>query len=81
MERYCGFLKHALRSRSQPWRNLDERIKQFAHLAQLRVKYDLHEEIPPQIRRAQQPSSVERVYPECEQFYAIDNKITHQLFY
>ncbi|EKM61743.1 uncharacterized protein PHACADRAFT_82341, partial [Phanerochaete carnosa HHB-10118-sp] len=38
MEQYCSFLKHALQSRSQPWRNLDKRVKALAYQSQLRVK-------------------------------------------
>ncbi|KAJ7271435.1 hypothetical protein B0H12DRAFT_996022, partial [Mycena haematopus] len=30
MERYCGFLKRGLRSRSQPWANLNNRMLHYA---------------------------------------------------
>ncbi|PSR75102.1 hypothetical protein PHLCEN_2v9325 [Hermanssonia centrifuga] len=63
MERYCGFLKQGLRSRSQPWRNLDERIKDFACISQLQLKYNLHEELPSMDKR-EEISSSERVYDE-----------------
>ncbi|KAI0682508.1 hypothetical protein BC835DRAFT_1298874 [Cytidiella melzeri] len=41
LERYCGFLKRELQSRSQPWRNIDIRLQHFARLSQLQVLYDL----------------------------------------
>ena len=66
MERYCGFLKHALQSRSQPWRNLDERVKALAYRSQLKVKYDLKDELETIQRRGDDLSSVEHIYPECE---------------
>jgi hypothetical protein len=45
MERYCGMLQGSLRSRSQPWGNLNKRVLQLAYLAQLNAKYDLEEEL------------------------------------
>ncbi|KAJ7200625.1 hypothetical protein GGX14DRAFT_168794, partial [Mycena pura] len=45
MERYCGFLKHGLSSKRFPWSNLNNRILNFAYLEQLRVRYDLSEEL------------------------------------
>lgn len=45
MERYCGFLKQALHSRSQPWRNLDERIKHFAYITQVRMRFNLQHDL------------------------------------
>lgn len=65
MERYCGFLKNALRSRSQPWRNLDERIKQFSYAAQLRMKYDLSEELSIDQHSSERITKREHVYAEC----------------
>ncbi|KAI0368214.1 hypothetical protein BV20DRAFT_1037221 [Pilatotrama ljubarskyi] len=41
MERFCGHLKRALRSRVQPWAHLDRRATNLAHAAQLQAKYDL----------------------------------------
>ncbi|KAF7334036.1 hypothetical protein MVEN_02309100 [Mycena venus] len=32
MERYCGFLKRGLRSKSQPWANLNNRVLNYAYL-------------------------------------------------
>ncbi|KAI0070886.1 hypothetical protein K474DRAFT_1737601 [Panus rudis PR-1116 ss-1] len=45
MERYCGILKRALKSRRHPWRNLDHYVHQTACLTQLRFKYTLDEEL------------------------------------
>jgi hypothetical protein len=45
MERYCGMLQGCLRSRSQPWGNLNKHILQIAYLAQLGAKYSLDEEL------------------------------------
>lgn len=38
-------LQSVLRSRTQPWSNLNIRVKQTAYLAQLRAKYDLEDEL------------------------------------
>ena len=45
MERFCGMLKIALRSRSQPWGNLNNRLKQLVYLGQLGARYDLEDEL------------------------------------
>ena len=45
MERYCGMLQSCLHSRSQPWGNLNKRVLQLTHLAQLNAKFDLEEEL------------------------------------
>ncbi|KAI0646642.1 hypothetical protein C8Q79DRAFT_908784 [Trametes meyenii] len=45
MERFCGHLKRALRSRAYPWSHLDRRVANIAHLAHLRARYDLEEEL------------------------------------
>lgn len=74
MERYCGFLKRALRSRSQPWRNLDERIKHFAYITQIRMRFNLQHDLDLLIEDPAndsededifQVSSVERIIPSC----------------
>ncbi|KAI0669093.1 hypothetical protein C8Q78DRAFT_945394, partial [Trametes maxima] len=44
MERFCGHLKQALRSRVHPWSHLDQRATNLAHLAHLRVRYDLEDD-------------------------------------
>ncbi|KAJ7202160.1 hypothetical protein GGX14DRAFT_544608 [Mycena pura] len=45
IERYCGFLKHGLRSKSHPWPNLTKRILSYAYLEQLGVRFDLEAEL------------------------------------
>jgi hypothetical protein len=45
MERFCGMLQGALRSRSQPWGNLNNRLKLMAYIAQLAARYDLEDEL------------------------------------
>lgn len=67
MERYCGFLKGDLMSRSQPWRNLDERLLHLTRLHQLRMMYELDEELPSK-RSADKYglTSRERVHEECK---------------
>ena len=45
MEHYCGILQAALRSRRSPWSNLNGRILRMAYLSQVRVKYDLEDEL------------------------------------
>jgi len=45
MECFCGVLKIALRSRSQPWGNLNNHLKQLACLGQLGAHYDLEDEL------------------------------------
>ncbi len=64
LERYFGFLKQGLRSCSQSWRNLDERVKHFAYISQLQAKYDLHDELPTVSKY--DISQSEKIYQECE---------------
>ncbi|KAH9847551.1 hypothetical protein C2E23DRAFT_943117 [Lenzites betulinus] len=65
MERFCGHLKHALRSRTHPWASLDRRVVYLAHAAHLCAKYDLEEELAPLPRPGKQdgPSSRETIFP------------------
>lgn len=73
MERYCGFLKRALRSKRNPWQNLDEIVKHFAQLAQLRVKYDLDDELLTTAHQEMNVSSAEQVFEECT--FSLDARI------
>lgn len=68
MERFCGSLKHSLRSRTHPWANLDRRAVNLAHSAHLRAKYDLEDELAPLPRAGKLPgpSARETVIPGCE---------------
>jgi hypothetical protein len=45
MEHFCGALQGALRSRSQPWGNLNNRLKLLAYIVQLAAWYDLEDEL------------------------------------
>ncbi|KAL1728391.1 hypothetical protein EV714DRAFT_215252 [Schizophyllum commune] len=45
MERYCGRLQRAIRSRRFPWSNLDEHILASAQLAHLKMRYNLEQEL------------------------------------
>ncbi|KAF7314658.1 hypothetical protein MKEN_00939600 [Mycena kentingensis (nom. inval.)] len=45
VERYCGFLKRGLTNKRFPWANMNQRVLNFAHLAQLSLLYDLKEEL------------------------------------
>ncbi|KAJ7266112.1 hypothetical protein C8J57DRAFT_1469942 [Mycena rebaudengoi] len=45
MERYCGFLKAGLRSKTHPWANLNNRITNYAYLEQIGARYDLTDEL------------------------------------
>lgn len=45
MERYCGSLQRAMRSRRFPWSNLDEHVVATAQLAQVKLRYNLEQEL------------------------------------
>ncbi|KAI0685378.1 hypothetical protein BC835DRAFT_1290373, partial [Cytidiella melzeri] len=66
LERYCGFLKRELQSRSQPWKNIDIRLQHFARLSQLRIVYDLKDVLPSTHRLDIPISSREFMYYDCE---------------
>lgn len=67
MERFCGHLKRALRSRTQPWTHLDRRVVNIAHYAHVRAKYDLPElSTPLRADKLPGPSESECVIPGCE---------------
>ncbi|OSD00420.1 hypothetical protein PYCCODRAFT_1469318 [Trametes coccinea BRFM310] len=65
IERFCGSLRSALHSRTKPWSNLDKRVTNLAHSAQLRAKYELEDELAPPVRSGttSAPTSQEQVYP------------------
>ncbi|KAJ2913165.1 hypothetical protein MD484_g7253, partial [Candolleomyces efflorescens] len=67
MERFCGSLKAALRSKSHPWANLSNHCVHSAYLRQLGLRYDLARELEdaePDYRRldAQVLTRYEREY-------------------
>lgn len=66
MERYCGFLKGALRSKKSPWANLNNITLHRAYLEQLEARYDLTEELSSPQHRIDGLSSTEEQYEECK---------------
>ncbi|KAJ7642387.1 hypothetical protein DFH06DRAFT_1097627 [Mycena polygramma] len=62
VERYCGFLKGALRSKKSPWSNLSNITLQRAYLEQLDARFDVTEEIASRSTRTNGLSSMERRY-------------------
>ncbi|KAF5315532.1 hypothetical protein D9611_004820 [Ephemerocybe angulata] len=95
MERFCGLLKRALRSRRHPWANLTKRTLHLTMLNQLKYRYDLHEELslPPTDRRNRDEGVRTRNenefddYPEhilltpCIKRYAPDANLRAQIAY
>jgi hypothetical protein len=61
-------LQGCLRSRSQPWGNLNRHVLQIAYLAQLSSKYDLEEELALVDKHTvtNTLSRYERDFPDCE---------------
>lgn len=45
MERFCGFMKHSLKSKKMPWANLSKQILHRVYLTQLSYRYDLKDEL------------------------------------
>jgi hypothetical protein len=45
MERFCGFLQPAIRSRRFPYASLDRFVTENAQLTQIRVTYNLFQEL------------------------------------
>ncbi len=68
LERYCGILKREVKSRSSPWRNMDERLLHFTRLSQLRAMFDLDDELPSMRRAKTWVSTHEATRDDCE-FY------------
>jgi hypothetical protein len=67
LERYCGLLKREVKSRSQPWRNIDERLIHFARLSTLRAMYNLEDYlIFSKSSRTVAITNREHIYGDCE---------------
>ena len=68
LERFCGILQGALRSQSQPWANLNNRITQLAYLGKLGARYDLEDELRTfhQYKVSNELSRFERDFVGCE---------------
>lgn len=71
MERFCGSLKRALRSKRYPWANLSKRTYYVAMLNQLWYRYNLKEELalPNQNYRQRKPGEFtqnEQEFEDCK---------------
>ena len=64
MERFCGRLQSSLRSRRDPWSNLNERVVAIARLDQIKLKYGLDDELSLRRTRTAMPSGHFR-HPRC----------------
>jgi hypothetical protein len=66
MERFCGILQTGLRSRVQPWANLNRRILHMAYLQVLAAKYNVDDELyVVGSHDGDGPRRNETSYPEC----------------
>jgi hypothetical protein len=65
MERYCGFLKSALRSKQSPWANLNNIILHRAYLEQLDARYDVADELSSPHTRTHGLSCSEHKFDNC----------------
>lgn len=67
MERFCGMLQRELCSRSQPWSNLNKVLLHRTYLEQLKVRYDLTDELANEDDREDDgPIGYERVLDDCK---------------
>ncbi|EGO30536.1 hypothetical protein SERLADRAFT_412356 [Serpula lacrymans var. lacrymans S7.9] len=67
MERYCGYLQAGLHSRRFPWSNLNKRVLHAVYLSQLKLKYNLDDELK-DFHSSQRNYSIlkqnEKIYPD-----------------
>ncbi|KAH9911718.1 uncharacterized protein B0H18DRAFT_1163387 [Fomitopsis serialis] len=84
IERFCGFLKSAMKSRRYPWANLNNKAINLAYLEQLNVRYDLQNELGLLKKDSSKPTKFERLYPKYpqtmlgaphQQIYEPDNNV------
>jgi hypothetical protein len=67
LERYCQKFKIALKSRVQPWRNLNKEVLYMMYLQQVVLWYDVQEEVSLSIRRDwSQLTTYETVFEDCK---------------
>jgi hypothetical protein len=66
LERFCGILKMALRSRSQPWSNLSKRNLHVAYLNQISIKYQLDKDLSATDYRGDELRRNEVKYSGCK---------------
>ena len=65
MERYCGTIVRAVKSRSKPYTALSRRLLHQAQIAQIKLQFGLEEELDFS-DRVEEVSTKEHVYAECE---------------
>ena len=65
MERYCGTLVSAVKSRSKPYAALSNRLLHRSQITHVELKFGLSEELNFE-DLVKEISSKERVYPECK---------------
>lgn len=64
MERYCGHLQPAIKSRRYPWKSLDHHIELDTLLSQARITYQLEDELDLEPQRPRK-KSLEITDPAC----------------
>lgn len=75
MERFCGILKRALKSKRHPYANLSKRILHVTWLNQIRYRYNVEEELQlpsPEYRYRKSDGALtksERMYDDCAYLY------------
>jgi hypothetical protein len=67
MERYCGRLQPALRSRRFPYAGLDRYVVDDAHLTQIKAVYDADEELALRLPRRSVPGMY--THPSCKRIF------------
>ncbi|KAI0043591.1 hypothetical protein FA95DRAFT_1546235 [Auriscalpium vulgare] len=68
MERYCGLIRPAIKSRKHPYASLDRFIIECAQISQIRLVYNLNEALPSLHSRGtrhQQSGFRDDAYPTC----------------
>ncbi|CDO71844.1 hypothetical protein BN946_scf184939.g68 [Trametes cinnabarina] len=68
MERFCGTLQPAIKSRRHPWSSINNRILALSRLNQVKLKYGLHEELslrPPADENVRHGELHDADYPTC----------------
>ena len=76
VERCCGELQRGLRSKKQPWSNLNKRVTRIAYLEQLAVQFDLDEELSIS-ENTSELSRGERIFVECTHIFLFTMLLTY----
>ena len=67
MERFCGMLQNSLHSHSRPWSNLNKVLLHCTYLEQLRMRYNLLEELKNKDEHEDDgPIGYEHILEDCE---------------